>query len=161
PVLQAHARGALDLDHQRVVLVFDPADLEMLAVERAVENLAAIVIGHELAAALAPQRLPPVGKAGAGAARRRHEIGRTAIDRDLEDGRRKPRPVAHRLVVAGEEAGTVAQLADAQRAEVALEKLPRPLLAEPSGGERPAAHLLERGVHRAVLALRGSRAGQR
>ena len=49
-VFQTHTRRPLDLDQQGVRLILDPADLKMLAVEGAVEDLAAIVVGHEFAA---------------------------------------------------------------------------------------------------------------
>jgi hypothetical protein len=40
----------LELDYQSFERVFDPADLEMLAIEGAIEDLAAIVVGNEFAA---------------------------------------------------------------------------------------------------------------
>ena len=54
PVLQTHARRPLDLDYQSVRLILDPADLEMLAIKGAVEDRAAIVVGHEFAAGCPP-----------------------------------------------------------------------------------------------------------
>src|SRR5262249_27057432 len=67
PILQTHARRPLDLDHQGVHLILDPADLEMPAVEGPVEDLAAIVVGYELAVARPPQRLSLVRESKTGA----------------------------------------------------------------------------------------------
>ena len=133
----------------------------MLAVEGAVENLAAIVVGDELAGARAPHRLSPVGEAGAGAVGRRHQIRRAAIDRNLEDRGGKPRPVHDRLVVAGQESRAVAQLADAQRSEIAFEELPSLLLRDLAGRKGAPAHVPQRGVHGTRLALRRGGADQR
>ena len=84
-VFQSHAGRALDLNHQGVRRILDPADLEMSAVKGAVEDLASIVVGHQFAAGSMPQRLSFVGKPGAGAVWRRHQIPRATVDRDFED----------------------------------------------------------------------------
>src|SRR6516225_7934231 len=84
-VFQSHPGRALDLNHQSIRRIFDPADLEMLAVKGAVEDLATIVVGHEFAAGCTPQRLSSVGKPGADAVWRRHQIARATVDRDFED----------------------------------------------------------------------------
>jgi hypothetical protein len=47
---QANARRALDLNQQNVRRILDPADLKMLAIQRAVEDFATIVVGHEFTA---------------------------------------------------------------------------------------------------------------
>ncbi len=90
-VLEPHARRALDLDEQRIGRVLDPADLEMLPVEHPVLDLGAVVIGHELARAVAPPRLAGVGKTVAARAGGRQQVGRAAIDRHVVDAGRKAR----------------------------------------------------------------------
>jgi hypothetical protein len=151
----------LDLDDQMLGLVLDPGDLETLAVQGAVEDLAAVVVRHQRTAAGAPQRLPAIGKPGTGAVQRRHEIGRPAIDRNLEDGRGEPRSLDDRLIVAGEEARAVAQLGDAQRTEVALEEQPCLLVRQALAGDGAAAHVPQREIHRSRLVARRGGAHQR
>src|SRR5262249_34468510 len=47
-VLEDHARGAFDLDHQQIEWILQPADFEFLPIERAGLDRGAIVVGHEL-----------------------------------------------------------------------------------------------------------------
>src|SRR3979411_1747964 len=57
-VLEDHACRALDLDRDQVERILDPADLELLAVERPGLDGAAVVVGHELVA-LGAAAAPP------------------------------------------------------------------------------------------------------
>ena len=52
--VSTHTCRPLDLYQQSVRLILDPADLKMLAVEGAVEDLAAIIVGHEFTAGGSP-----------------------------------------------------------------------------------------------------------
>ena len=54
-VFEAHARRSLDLDRQSVRLILDPTDLEVFAVESAIENFAAIVVRDQRAIIRPPQ----------------------------------------------------------------------------------------------------------
>jgi hypothetical protein len=45
-VFQTHARRTLDLNQKSVRWILDPADLKMLAIKGAIENLVTIVVGH-------------------------------------------------------------------------------------------------------------------
>src|SRR5262245_59503999 len=47
-VLEDHARRAFDLDGEQVERILDPADLELLPVERAGLDGAAVVVRHQL-----------------------------------------------------------------------------------------------------------------
>jgi hypothetical protein len=77
------------------------------------------------------------------------------------DAGRDARAVDDRLVVAGEEAGGVAQLGDAHRTEIVLEELARPRFIERAGPHGAAAHRIEAGVHQSGLAGRMGGAGDR
>ncbi|MCZ7657423.1 MAG: hypothetical protein M5U07_05980 [Xanthobacteraceae bacterium] len=161
PVLQAHACRSLQLDRQRLAMVLDPADLEATAVERAVEDLAAVVVAHELAVGHFPLRCPAIGKAGTLSVGWRHQVVRTPVDRHPEDAGRNPRSLHDRLVVAGQEPRALAEPRDAQRTEVALEEPPRRLPRERAGGKRPAARLIQGKAHRPRLARRRRGADER
>jgi hypothetical protein len=128
----------LDLDQQSGHLIFDPADLKVLAIEGTVEYLAAIVVSHQCAALRPPLRLSPVGKARTGSVSRRYQIRRTAVDRDFEDSSREPRAIHDRLVVTGQESCAIAQLAYAQRPEIAFKKAPCLRFSEPTRSNRLA-----------------------
>ena len=95
-----------------------------------------------------------VGEAGRG------EIGRPAIERHREFPRRETRAVDDRLVIAGEEARRIAELADAHRNEIRLEELARRGAFQRSRLDRAGADLFERRAHRpGVAAGRRSRRG--
>jgi hypothetical protein len=66
-VLEDHARRALDLNRQRLERIPEPADFELLAVERACFDGAAIVIGHDLAVLVAASDLRALVGKGVGA----------------------------------------------------------------------------------------------
>ena len=123
-VLEDHARRALDLDRDQVERILDPADLELLPVERAGLDGAAIVVRHEIvalgaaadAAALVRERgralLVAVGD----------QVTRPAIDRHGKFGTGRARAGDHRLVVAGHESLALAQARDAHGLEILLEE---------------------------------------
>src|SRR5262249_55846095 len=132
----------------------------MLAVQGAVEDLAAIVIGHQCTAAGPSQRLAFVGKTGTSAVARRYQVRRPAVDRHFEDLSGKPGAVDDRFVVPGQQTGTVAQPGYAQRAEIVFKKYPRLVICETANGKRPTTYLREREVHRALIALSHASAQQ-
>ena len=117
---------------------------------------AAIVIRHDLAAAdtaahfhaLARKHIAELAAAGDG------EIGRPAIKRRSEFAGRHARALDDRLVIAGEKAITVAELADPQRPEIVLEEFARAVLFERNGCNGAFANSFERVADR-----RGTRAG--
>src|SRR5262249_59884571 len=47
-VLEDHARGAFNLDHEQIEWILEPADLEFLTIEGAGLDRGATVVGHEL-----------------------------------------------------------------------------------------------------------------
>jgi hypothetical protein len=53
-VFEAHACRPPDLDQHRVRLILDPANLKMLSIKGAVEDLATIIVGYQFSA-----RRPP------------------------------------------------------------------------------------------------------
>ena len=105
-VFEPDARRALDLREQHVDRVAQPADFQMPAVERAVLDLAAVVIRHDLAAADAAADVDALAGKRSPSLRRPddHEIGRPAIQRRGELAGRHARAVDDRLVIAGEKA---------------------------------------------------------
>jgi len=117
----------------------------MPAVQRAVLDLAARIEGDDLAPAepaadlhaLVGKEIAELAPAG------RHEIGRPAKQRGGELAGRPARAFDDRLIIAGEEAVAVAELADAQRPEIVLEELARAVLLERDGRERPPADVFE------------------
>jgi len=90
---------------------------------------------------------PRIGKRAAVGDARRHQVARAAIQRDREFPGRKPRAVDDRLVIAGDKASGIAELADARRYEIGLEELPRRLGSEPAHLDRAGTDFLERGAY--------------
>src|SRR5580700_7302948 len=131
-IFEPDASRALDLRKQNVDLVVQVADLRVPAVERAILDFATCVIGHKLAAAdtaadehaLAWKRVAELAAAGGG------EIGRSPVQRRGEFAGRHARPGDDRLVVTGEESVGVAELVDANGAEIVLEELSGAALVE-------------------------------
>src|SRR4030081_2963473 len=104
-VLEDHARRALDLDRDQVERILDPADLELLAVERTGLDGAAVVVGHELVALGEAADAPALVRKRGGAllVAVRDQVARPAIDRHREFGTGKTRARDARLVIAGHE----------------------------------------------------------
>src|SRR6516165_5837491 len=125
----------------------------MLAVKSAVEDLAAIVVGHQCTTGGSPQRLSLVGKAGTDAVARRYQIQRPAVDWDFEDSSGKPRAVDDRFIVTSQQSGAVAQLGYVQRAEIVFEKYPRLVICETANGKRLTTYLRKREVHRVLITI--------
>src|SRR5208282_4949158 len=118
----------------------------MPAVERAILDLAAIVIRHDLAAADTATHLDALaGKCVAKLAPPGDdEIGRPAIQRCSELARRHARTLDDGFVVPSEKAVRVAELVNPQRPEIVLEELPRAILVERDGRQCTLADVLER-----------------
>src|SRR5271156_5717672 len=118
----------------------------MPAVERAVFDLAAGVIGHDLAAAetaangcaLAWERFAQPTPAGD------DEIRRPTIERRGELAGRHARALDDRLVIAGEEAVGIADPVDADGTEIVLEEFFRAGLIERDGFAGAAANFPQR-----------------
>ena len=125
----------------------------MLAVKSAVEDLAAIVVGHQCTTGGSPQRLSLVGKAGTRGVARRYQVWRPAVNWDFEDSSGKPRAVDDRFIVTSQQSGAVAQLGYVQRAEIVFEKYPRLVICETANSKRLTTYLREGEVHRALIAL--------
>ena len=153
-VFQPDPRRALNLREQHIDLIVQIADFQMPAVERAVLDLTAIVIRHDLAAAQAPadehalagKRIAEPAAAGS------NQIGRPAIERRRELAGRHPRSGDDRLVITGEKTGGVAQPVDPNRAKIILEELPGAVLVERNGIARAGANILQRGGNRSQFA---------
>ena len=100
----------------------------MPAVERAVLDLGARVIGHDLAAAEAAADKNALAREGVAepAPARGDKIRRPAIKRRGEFAGRHARAVDDRLVIAGEKSVGVAELVDADGAEIVFEEFRAP-----------------------------------
>src|ERR1700688_809841 len=110
----------------------------MPAVERAILDFAAVVIRHHLAAghtASVSDALRGKGVAELAAAGN-DKIGRPAIERRCELIRPHAGAFDNGLVIAGEKAGGVAKLADAQRPEIVFEEFSRAIVVKRDGRER-------------------------
>ena len=122
-VVEADTGGALDLREQQIGLVSQPADFETASLDRAILDLGAVVIGHQLAAADLAEHLSLVGQPGrilVGAAD--EQVGGTAIDRHGVDFVLGLRAVDHGLVVTGDKALAFAEPRNPQRQKVLLEE---------------------------------------
>jgi hypothetical protein len=150
-VLKTHARGTLNLDRQGIGGAAEPTDFEVLPVERAILDLAAVVIRDEFTGWCLTEGPPAIWKWSAGDGAGRDEIARAAVQRHGELPGRKSRPIHNRFVVAGEKACGIAELADSHRHEIRLEELScRPRIKLPSG-DGASTHLFERGAYRSGL----------
>ena len=139
-VRQSDPRRALDLREQQIGLVLQPADFEAAAVDRAILDLGAVVIGHELAAADLAIDLRPCSAARPkpGCSRWTNRFDGPAIDRR----RCRPRSASASrrrigLVIAGDKALAFAEPRDAQAAGNAPRRTPCALA--PSDSSRPLA----------------------
>ena len=122
-VVEVDAGRALDLREQQIGLVPQPADFETASLDRAILDLGAVVIGHQLAAADLAENLSLVGQSGrilVGAPD--EQIGGTAIDRHIVDFVLGPRAVDHGLVVTGDKALAFAEPRNPQRQKILLEE---------------------------------------
>ncbi len=155
-VFQPDPRRALDLREQNVDLVVQVADLQMPAVERAVLDLGAGVIGHDLAppdAAADENAFARKGVLAKPAPAGHDEIGRPAVQRRRELAGRNARAGEDGFVIAGEKALGVAQSVDTDRPEMILEKLSRAVLVEWNGLFCLLANFLERQGNRAKITV--------
>src|SRR5262249_9234531 len=147
PILQPDPGRTLNLREQNVDLVVQVTDFEMPAVERAILDLAAIVIGHDLAAADAPADKNTL--AGKGIAQFApaggDQIRRAAVKRRGEIAGGHSRTGNDGLVIAGQKAIGLAELAYADGAEMSFEEFPRALLVERNGLARFFANTLQGG----------------
>ncbi len=144
-VLEDHARRAFDLDRDQVERILDPADLELLAVERAGLDGAAVMIRHEVvalgAAADASALVRKRGRALLVAVG--NQIARPAIDRHGEFGTGKARTGNDRLVIAGHKSPALAQARDAHGLKILLEEGAGGIGILRLQGERLAADITE------------------
>jgi hypothetical protein len=84
-----------------------------------------------------------LGKRAAFGKTGRDQVVGAAVQRHREFTGREPRAVDDRLIIAGKEAGGIAELADSHRNEIGLEELPRRLRSERSRLDRACADLFE------------------
>ena len=122
-VLKTHARGTLNLDRQGIGGAAEPTDFEVLPVERAVLDLAAIVIREEFTGWCLTEGPPGIWTWSTGDDAGGDEIARAAVQGHGELPGWKPRPVDDRFVIAGEKACGIAELADSHRHEIRFEEL--------------------------------------
>ena len=153
-VLEDHARRALDLNRQRLERIPEPADFELLAVERARFDGAAIVIGHDLAVLVAASDLRAlVGKGvGAGLVAGRHQVARPPIKRDVEFRVWKARTLDDGLIVPGQKSLRFAEPRDAHRTKIFLEEGAGSLGGCRLHGSRTPAGFPKRAVDRPFIA---------
>src|SRR5580704_5879045 len=128
----------------------------MPAGERAILDLAAVVIRHHLAAADAAADFDALRRESVAelAPPGDDEIGRPAIERRRELIRPHAGAFDNGLVIAGEKARRVAELVDAQRREIVLEEFFRAAVVERYRRERARADVLECVADRAGVTAR-------
>ena len=118
----------------------------MPAVERAVFDFGARVIGHDLAAAdaaadeyaFARESIAELAPAGG------DQVRRPAIERRGEFAGRHARAIDDRLVIAGEESGCIAELVDMKRTEILLEEFLCAIIVKRNGRLRTVADIAQR-----------------
>ncbi len=109
--------------NRRSVWLLSQHDFQPALLDRAILDLRAIVIGHELAAADLAIDRALVRQIGRGLVKALHEQVRgTPVDRDVEDLVRLPRSLDDGLVIAGDEAVALAEPRYFQRREILLEE---------------------------------------
>src|SRR5262249_41166523 len=123
-VLEDHARGAFDLDHQQIEWILQPADFEFLPIERAGLDRGAIVVGHELVVLVAAADAHAfIWKCNRGwFVAGGEEITRPAVERDMEFGAGKARARYDGLEITGQQSFEFAQPRDANRLKILLEE---------------------------------------
>src|SRR5262249_57559533 len=96
--------GVLDLYRQRLERMPEPADFELLPIERPALDGAAIMVRHDLALFVqSTDERALVGKRiDAGFVSGGHEIVRPPVERNVKFGIGKARALDHRLVIDGE-----------------------------------------------------------
>jgi hypothetical protein len=111
------------LREQQIGLVFQPANFQSPACDRAVLDLGAIVIRHELATADLAKYLPLVGQPDGILFESAHEqIGWTPIHRHGVGFGLDPRALDHGFIVAGDKTLIFPKPRDPQRPEILLEE---------------------------------------
>src|SRR5262249_9768824 len=123
-VLQNHAPRALHLDREQVERVLEPADLELLPVERAGLDGAAVVVRHQLvvAGAAADPHALVRKSGGAGRVAVRDQVARPAVERNRKLGAGKARARNNRLEIAGQKSLGLTQASDADGLKILLEE---------------------------------------
>src|SRR5262249_6906114 len=144
---------ALDLNCERLEGIPDPADFELLSIERACLDGAAIVVRHDLAVFVAaPDQRAFVGKGGrTGRVAGSHEIVWTPVEWHVKFRIGKARTLDDRLVIAGQKPLRFAEPRDLHRAKIILEEAARGLLVGGPRRSRAPADLPERAVDRPVV----------
>src|SRR5262249_36284361 len=129
-IFEDHLRRALDLNRERLEGIPEPADFELLSIERARLDGAAIVVGHDLAVLVAaPDQRPLVGEvAGPRLVAGSGKIMRSPVEGDVKFGIGKARALDDRLVIAGQKALRFAETGDLHRAKIVLEEAARSFL---------------------------------
>jgi len=91
-ILETHTRGTFNLDRQDIGGTAQPADFEVLPIERAVLDLAAIVIRPEVARRRLTEGLASIWKWGTGGNAGRNEVARAAVKGTVNSrvGKRDP-----------------------------------------------------------------------
>ena len=146
-VLEDHARRALDLDHEQIECALDPADFKFLPVERAGLYGGAVVVGDELVVLVAATDPRPFVREcnGSGLVSGGREIFRSAIQRDMEFGTRKPRAFDDRLEITGQKSLALAQPRDANGPKIPFEEGARGIGILWPQFRRVATHVQQRG----------------
>src|SRR5262245_45824782 len=123
-ILEDHAPRAFDLDRDQIGRILKPADLEILPVERAGLDGAAVVVRHQLVVAVAatdPRALVrECDRAGLVAVG--DQTAWPTVERDGEFGAGKARACDDRLEIAGQKSLDLAQPRDANRLKILLEE---------------------------------------
>src|SRR5262249_41939889 len=149
-VLEDDPRRTLDLNRQRFEWIPEPADFELLPIERPALDGATIMVRHDLAffvqstdeRALVGKRIDAGFVAGG------HEIVGAPMEGEVKLGMGKARALADRLVVASEKPLRLAEPYDLHGLEIILEKAASGRFVGQPQARRTPAHVPQRVINR-------------
>src|SRR6516165_729048 len=123
-VLQDYPSGTLNLDCQQVERILEPADLELLAVESAGLDRAAIVVGHELVFFVEPTDPHAFvwKRVGARLVTGCNQVTRPAVHRDIEFRTGRARAANDWLEVTGQQSLGLTQARDTHGLKILFEE---------------------------------------
>src|SRR5262245_64463734 len=123
-ILQDDAPRAFNLKGEQIEWILEPADFELLAIERPGLNSATVMVRHELVVFVtAADPCALVWKClRAGLVAECDQVGWAAVNRHGEFGTRKARTLNDRLVVPGQETLCFAETRNAHRLKTLFEE---------------------------------------
>src|SRR6266516_5105785 len=123
-VFEDDAPRAFNLDGEQIEWIPEPADFKFLAIERARFDGAAVIVRHELVLLVtAPDPCALVWKCiRAGLAAGHDQVGRAAVEWDMEFRIWEARALNNRLIVPGQQTLCFAQTRDAHGLKILFEE---------------------------------------